>query len=82
MLLLQKISAQPFKQPLTAPVPQFRIAPGNASQTTGVDFAGPFYCKEGKKEKNTYTALFMCATSRALHIEPVEDQTAKPSGKV
>ena len=73
----KRYSAKPYEQPKTAPVPDFRLTPGYAFLTTGVDFAGPFYCKEGKRQKKTYITLFTCATSRAVHIELVEDLTAK-----
>eukprot|EP00794_Sanderia_malayensis_P007378 gene7378-biopygen5953 len=73
----KRYSVKPYKQPTTAPVPDFRVTPGHAFLTTGVDFAGPFYCKEGKRQKKTYITLFTCATSRAIHIELVEDLSAK-----
>ena len=73
----KRYSAQPFKQPSTAPVPPFRTTPGYAFQTTGVDFAGPIYYKEGKNQRKAYITLFTCATSRALHVELVRDMTAK-----
>ena len=61
----KRYSAEPFKQPSTAPVPQFRTTPGYAFQATGVDFAGPSYYKEGKHQRKAYIILFTCATSRA-----------------
>ncbi len=73
----RRYSNQPFKQPTTAAIPEFRSTPSYPFQTTGVDFAGPFYCKDGKKEKKAYLTLFTCATSRALHLELAEDMSAK-----
>eukprot|EP00795_Rhopilema_esculentum_P004932 gene4932-21272_t len=73
----KRYSAKPYEQPATAPIPDFRVTPGYAFLTTGVDFAGPFYCKDGRRQKKTYITLFTCATSRAVHIELVEDLTAK-----
>ena len=73
----KRYSAKPYEQPATAPVPDFRVTPGYAFLTTGVDFAGPFYCKDGRRQKKTYITLFTCATSRAVHIELVDDLTAK-----
>ena len=57
--------------------PDFRVTPGYAFLTTGVDFAGPSYCKEGRRQKKTYITLFTSATSRTVDIELVEDLTAK-----
>ena len=38
----RRYNAQQFKQPATAPLPDFRSTPSYAFQSTGVDFAGPF----------------------------------------
>jgi hypothetical protein len=35
----------------------------------GVDFFGPFYIKEGRKELKRYGALYTCLASRIIHIE-------------
>ena len=71
-----RFKAKPFNDPTTAPIPDFRKTPGYAFQSTGVDFAGPFYCKDGKKLKKAYLTLFTCATTRAVHLELVNDMTA------
>ena len=34
-----------------------------------VDFFGPWYVKEGRREVKRYGALFTCMASRAIHIE-------------
>eukprot|EP00112_Aurelia_sp_Birch-Aquarium-sp1_P015756 Seg3517.2 transcript_id=Seg3517.2/GoldUCD/mRNA.D3Y31 product="hypothetical protein" protein_id=Seg3517.2/GoldUCD/D3Y31 len=49
-----RFKAKPFNEPTTAPIPDFRKTPGYAFQTTGVDFAGPFYYKDGKHLKKAY----------------------------
>ena len=44
---------------------------------TGVDFAGPFRYKVGKKEEGKcYVIIFTCASSRAVHLEVARTQTA------
>ena len=44
---------------------------------TGVDFAGPFSYKVGKKEQGKcYLIIFTCASSRAVHLEVTRTQTA------
>jgi len=40
---------------------------------TGVDFTGALYVKRGNEEVKAYVCLFTCATSRAVHLEVVED---------
>ena len=37
----------------------------------GVDLFGPFVTKEGRKKLKHYGALFICLSSRAIHIETV-----------
>ena len=39
----KRYNAQPFKQPLTATIPQFRATSGYAVQMAGVDFARPLH---------------------------------------
>ena len=72
----KRYKAKAFNAPETAPLPSFRSQPGYPFQSTGVDFAGPVYYKRGKKLKKAYITLFTCATTRAIHLECVEDMTA------
>ena len=43
---------------------------------TGVDFTGALYVKDGSQEVKVYLCLFTCATTRAIHLEIVQDLTA------
>eukprot|EP00794_Sanderia_malayensis_P006668 gene6668-biopygen5443 len=72
----KRFTVRPFNDPTTAPIPEHRKTPGYAFQTTGVDFAGPFYYKDNKRLKKAYITLFTCATTRAIHLELVTDMTA------
>jgi hypothetical protein len=54
-----------------AALPAFRVQEARPFETTGVDYAGPLFVKEGK----AYICLFSCAITRALHVELVEDMT-------
>ena len=40
---------------------------------TGVDFSGALYVRRGEEEVKVYLCLFTCATTRALHLEIVQD---------
>ena len=46
-----------------------RMAPAPPFTYCGVDYFGPFYIKERRKELKRYGALFTCLSSRAVHIE-------------
>jgi uncharacterized protein DUF5641 len=52
-----------------APLPQNRIETTNCFHITGVDLAGPFHLKNGKK---VWTVLFTCAVYRSIHLDLVE----------
>ena len=60
--------------PPVAPLPEFRVEQVPPFTNVGVDFAGPLYykSKNGKMEK-CYIVLYTCCTSRALHLDLVED---------
>ncbi|XP_058789059.1 uncharacterized protein LOC131663021 [Phymastichus coffea] len=57
----------------------FRARPKLAEHKMGIDYYGPFYIKEKKyrnhKRIKTYVAVFICMSSKAIHIEVVSDLT-------
>ena len=52
-----------------ADLPQDRLTPAPPFTYVGVDYFGPYFVKEGRKEYKRYGALFTCLVSRAVHIE-------------
>ena len=53
-------------------LPRPRLTPHEPPFTyTGVDFFGPFYVKRGRGTEKVYGCIFVCFTSRAIHIEDV-----------
>jgi hypothetical protein len=88
----RKLSSPPFQE-LAAPLPLNRLKKAQAFNVTGVDFAGPLYCKKDPKKQDTdedymaedgsyklykcYVCLFTCAVTRAIHLELVPDLSAR-----
>ena len=51
-------------------LPRERLKPFEAPFTfTGIDFFGPFYAKRGRATEKIYGCIFVCFTTRAIHIE-------------
>ncbi|XP_076678236.1 uncharacterized protein LOC143374185 [Andrena cerasifolii] len=73
---------------LTAIVPQYpigqlprdRVVLNRPFLVTGVDYCGPFLIKEKKlrntKKVKTYVAVFVCFSTKAVHLELVSDMTS------
>lgn len=63
----------PAEEQRMADLPFDRVDPSPPFTYTGVDVFGPFYTKQGRKEWKRYGLLFTCLSSRAAHIEMLED---------
>jgi len=65
------------KNQLMAPLPEFCLAKTlRAFETTGLDFAGPFELKVGRRiaRKKVSVLVLTCMTTRAVHFEVTEQQ--------
>lgn len=62
---------------LMAALPPERTTFSRPFSTSGVDFAGPFEIKtfsgRGCRISKGYICLFVCFTTKAIHLEPVSD---------
>ena len=75
--ICQVYSTKPYGVPSTSALPEYRTEGSRPFEVTGVDFAGPFLYKVGKKEEGKYyVIIFTCASSRAVHLEVASTQTA------
>lgn len=67
-------------QPLMAALPRARVTASRPFLHTGVDFAGPIWLRTSKgrsqKAHKTFLAIFICFSSRAVHLEAVSDYSA------
>ncbi|XP_035214030.1 uncharacterized protein LOC118187854 [Stegodyphus dumicola] len=65
---------------LMSDLPSSRVSPAPAFLRCGVDYAGPFQIKankgRGSRSFKAYIALFVCFTTRAIHLELVTDLSA------
>ena len=80
--LCKKGRLKKMKSPFTSDLPTMRTEFMRAWTFTGVDLAGPIYykikVKKGPAEVyKCYLVLFTCATTRAVHLAVVLDQSAE-----
>ncbi|XP_055859179.1 uncharacterized protein LOC129921394 [Episyrphus balteatus] len=66
-------------QQIMGDLPSYRIQPNRPFTNTGLDYAGPLTirlsrCRNAKTSK-AYIALFVCMTTKAIHLELVNDLT-------
>ena len=60
-------------------LPADRLVCSRPFQNVGIDYCGPFYIKEKRfrntKKLKSYVAVYICFTTKAVHIELVSDLT-------
>lgn len=66
---------RPTETQKMADLPVNRIDPSPPFSFCGMDCFGPFPTKQGRKESKRYGLIFTCLSSRAVHIEMLEDLT-------
>ena len=72
----QRVKGRTLPQPLPPPLPSKRVQWVPPFSHVGVDHMGSYVIKDsqGRKTK-AYICLFVCATTRAVHLEVVENLT-------
>ena len=66
---------RPVEEQKMANLPVDRTEDAPPFTFTGMDCFGPFFIKERRKELKCYGLLFTCMTSRAVHIEMLDDMS-------
>ncbi|XP_062700072.1 uncharacterized protein LOC134284801 [Aedes albopictus] len=59
-------------------LPVSRVVPSPPFAVTGVDYAGPFWTKQGTRRPTlvkSYIAVYVCMATKAVHLECVTDLT-------
>lgn len=69
------------QQQLMGQLPASRVTPHRAFFNSGVDYAGPIQMRTSKGRGHTstkgYICLFVCMSTRAIHLEAVTDLTSQ-----
>ena len=66
----------PMVGQMMAPLPESRVTPGMYPfESTGLDYFGPMYVKQGRSVVKRYACLFTCLKSRAVHLEVAQSMT-------
>ncbi|XP_064475845.1 uncharacterized protein LOC135389743 [Ornithodoros turicata] len=71
-VVCQRFNARSSQQE-AAPLPSPRVTKSEPFEVVGVDFAGPLVVKTQRSTKQMFFVIFVCATTRALHLELVQD---------
>ena len=66
---------RPTETQKMADLPDHRVDPSPPFSYCGMDCFGPFHVKQGRKEHKRYGLIFTCLSSRAIHLEMLEDLT-------
>ena len=74
----KKLHSRPFSKPDVPPLPSFRVEDSRPFSAVCVDFTGALNVRNDQGDLNKYyVCLFTCATTRAVHLELVEDLSAE-----
>ena len=66
----------PLQDQKMADLPEDRVQPAPPFSYCAVDYFGPWYVKEGRRQVKRYGVLFTCLASRAVHLEVANSLTA------
>ena len=76
-------STRPYEAPPTSASPEYRTEGSRLFEVTGIDFTGPLSYRVGKEELGKYSIIiFMCASSKTVHLEVTRTQTAVEFQKI
>lgn len=74
----RRVNGAPFTAPNHAPLPAIRVSEAPPFTVTGIDYTGAYTIRGSTKtaDSKAYICLFTCASTRAIHLEVVEDLSA------
>ena len=62
-------------QPVMGDLPRERVVKSFTFENTGLDYCGPFQTIHNKDMRKIYVAIFVCFSTKAIHIETVNSLT-------
>ena len=78
----RRVEGKHFSLPQQPDLPDERVSDAPSFTHTGIDLAGPRYTSEkgaNKEDSKTYVCLFICASTRAVHLELTKRLSAEAS---
>ena len=77
--ICRRVEGPPYKPPPMPPLPSSRVSRTVPFHYTGVDYFGPIMVRNKKdnSQSKVWGCLFTCLSTRAVHLELVEDMTAE-----
>ena len=77
-VICKRLTGKPYTSPPTPPLPSCRVQNVQPFTTTGIDYTGHLLINSTNgQEQKVYICIFTCATTRATHLEIVQDLTTK-----
>uniref|UniRef100_A0A8D8LSF2 Integrase catalytic domain-containing protein n=1 Tax=Cacopsylla melanoneura TaxID=428564 RepID=A0A8D8LSF2_9HEMI len=70
----KKFRQGPYKQPEFCYLPNYRVQRSVAFQYSAVDMYGPLTVKEGNELLKVHGLIFVCMTTRAVHLELLDTE--------
>ena len=78
-VICKKLEGLPYCSQPSPDLPTCRVSDDPPFSHTGLDFAGPVYCRESRNvsdHSKGYICLFTCASTRAIHLELTRGMSA------
>jgi hypothetical protein len=72
-----RFKAKPFLKPEMPQLPKGRVQASRPFSAVGIDYFGPLRARFGTEVQKIWTSIFVCMSTRALHMEIVLDCSAE-----
>ena len=75
-VICAKVQGSRYSVPPSPALPEFRVVRNKPFAGTGVDFLGPFKCRDTLRSKpfKAWYLSFVCGSTRAVHVEAVRSR--------